>query len=60
MKYFSESFPKESKDKIKILDIGAGTGLVARGVGGANHDIKSEFFNYLSTRLASVHPTFIK
>ena len=32
VKYFSESFPKETRSEIKILDIGAGTGMVARGL----------------------------
>ena len=34
VKYFSESFPKEKRNEIKILDIGTGTGLVARGLRG--------------------------
>ena len=32
MKYLAESFPSEERDKVRIIDIGAGTGLVARGV----------------------------
>ena len=32
VKYFSEAFPKESRRDVKVLDVGAGTGLVARGL----------------------------
>ena len=32
VQYFSETFPKESRDEAKVLDIGAGTGMVARGL----------------------------
>ena len=30
VKYFSESFPKDRRCEVKILDVGAGTGMVAR------------------------------
>ena len=32
VKYFCDDFPAEKKIDVKIIDVGAGTGLVARGV----------------------------
>lgn len=32
VKHLAESFPSEERDKVRIIDIGAGTGLVARGL----------------------------
>ena len=32
VKYCAESFPVETRSEARILDVGAGTGMVARGV----------------------------
>ena len=29
---FSETFPRGSRNEVKVLDVGAGTGMVARGL----------------------------
>lgn len=32
VKYFTESYPTEERGNVKVLDVGAGTGMVARGL----------------------------
>ena len=32
VQYFSETFPRGSRNEVKVLDVGAGTGMVARGL----------------------------
>ena len=32
VKYFTDHFPADKRAEAKILDVGAGTGMVARGV----------------------------